>query len=454
MEKNTSYRKVKEELVDLNKTERKVYNLIHSELNYIFTVSEISRLIKLDRKYITFILNKLEDTNRLPEWVERARGKMKLKLLKRTPEQVRIDKELIKANKKARKEADQFDKELQKLFTGSDREWEKETLSVEWYKVPETVESVFMHWYNKTQLAKTRLPVKSPLNGYMDPSKTFKKVILTIKRLIAGTMYDKNEFVRRNRKFTVEEIKLSIDRFHLAATSDRHYPLKKESLRRMNINDFFYCPYYKDDKYRSQFLYYLDNEPAQRVEIVEEAPPEKMPSLTRKLLTETKERLEFDITDWKTINSIVVTANKLYDFWVENEKKNLWAVEIAVNGMVREFVSASISWAERKVGRGINPQTFNQPWFIDSVFRNYLERQGLLLWDYEEEVVYTEPDEAFKMPLTGEGDEDPEDGASIFGAKAEIFSWDRFSDEPESKTIPINKEMSEKERARYENAPD
>ena len=91
--KDTKYRKVRKELKGLTTSQIKTYIILHSEPDRIFTIKELTKIISLSRWQITNILNKLEDLNLLPNWVFRRRTKMKLKLLKRTPEQTQIAKE-------------------------------------------------------------------------------------------------------------------------------------------------------------------------------------------------------------------------------------------------------------------------------------------------------------------------------------------------------------------------
>lgn len=439
----------------LTETDVKIYNFIHSRINEVFTTREIALSYPLSERQMITILNKLEDKCLLPDWYPPRRRNKMLTLLKRTPEQ-------IKQAKADKKKEVRMDAELQKAtdITSDNNFYD----STEWFKVPDTVESIILHWLNKEGLAKMRMPIKD--KGFcVDPTKRYVNTVRAIKRLIAGTAFSTNEFVRKNRKFTIEEIKQSIDRFHLAATSDRHLPLRKNSLQRYSLETFIYSSFHKDEKYKSQFLFYMENVPQSRVEITEEAPVEKSPALTRALDNTFKDYGFVD--NWRTRNTLIVVANSLYKFWIANEVADNWQFQISPNGISREFHTAITVWRERKPAeRTVTPATLTQPWIIESVFKSHCERMGLLFMEneaeYQDEFADDLLDEVFTLP-----DDDYTEDALALRPDNMAITYVRGSgllgEEQQEEITPdeievirkVNRKVwiTEKERNQYENAP-
>jgi len=262
------------------------------------------------------------------------------------------------------------------------------------FTVPDTVNKLILYWNDRPGVSKLRITARTDSNSYVDPTKRFKKCVYLLKKLIAGTAFSNTEFVRKNRKFTHDEIKLIMDRFSLAATSDRHYPLRKDLLRKFALEDFIYNTFYKDESLRSQFLYYSEHEPKPRVEIIGEAPAEKFPPLTVALLRRCETVFNFDANDWRTRNNMVIAANNLYKFWVENERTERWLTELTVNSVTAEFIDSLIVWSRRKEDRRVHPQTLTQDWAMDGVFKSHCLSMGLLAPDEIEDL----PDESLTLP--------------------------------------------------------
>ena len=319
---------------------------------------------------------------------------MKTKLIKRTPEQQQADKENL------------IQQEYERTCTEFDKAFTKKAV---FFSVPFTVEKALLHWQSKSHLSKMKMPIKDQQSGYLSPTKVFKETVMTIKRLIAGTAFSKTEFVRQNRKFSVEEICLAIDRFHTAATSDRHFPLRKESLRRLNLNNFIYNPFYKDEKFRSQFLFYVDNEPRPRIQAVEEMPADRFPALTKALMRRGQLMFRFDLDNLNERKKIIQCSNKLYEIWAVNEKASRWTSPMYADGLAREFMDSLFVYQEDKDGRKVSPNTILQ----DFAFRIFEEH-------------------CYNMELLVKED------LQIEGIQDEILTLDEFEEEPrEEQDIPI-----------------
>lgn len=375
-----------------------------------------------------------------------------LTLLKRTPEQIKAEKETAK--KDAQEKA-----EYEKTCAEFDKQYEQKVYDTDFLLLPDTVDSIIHHWNNQPGLSRLQIPLKSDYNGYIKPSKILRKCALLIKRLLAGTAFSKNEFARKNRKFIAEEIKQAIERFSMAATSDRHLPLRKDSLKRMNLELFIYSNYHREDKFRSQFLYYIENEPQPRVEIAGEAPTDKCPPLSVALLKECERVFNFDPNDWRTRNNIIVAANKLYTFWMENQRDQLWIAEMTINSIVGEFTESLFTWVQWKEDRRVIPQTLTQDWAVRGVFKSHCLSLGLLA-GLEEEKEPTDESmllSEFEEPQTEEKEtelyEEPST-ADLTTLAASLYKEEPKSDELswEDRQI-IKQNKAEKARNVLENAP-
>lgn len=451
--KDTLFRKVTEAFKSLSDSDKKVHGILLNASRHL-TNKEIATAVSLSERHIIRIINKLTARGLVPDLELQRRRTMaaKLTLLKRTPEQV-------KAEKEAAKKAAQEQAEYEKTCAEFNKQYEQKVYDADFLLVPDTVDSIIHYWNNKPGLSRLQIPLKSDYNGYINPSKVLRRCVLLIKRLLAGTAFAKTEFLRKNRKFTVQEIKQAIERFSTAATSDRHFPLRKDSLRRMNLELFIYSNYHKEEKYRSQFLYYIENEPQPRVEIAGEAPADKCPPLSFALLKRCETVFNFDPDDWRTRNNIVVAANKLYAFWIENQRDQLWIAEMTVNSIIAEFIDALFTWAQWKEDRRVMPQTLTQDWAIKGVFKTHCLSMGLLMGlEKEEESV----DESmllseFAEPETEDKEPDLElepTTADLTNLATKLFPPEEPSDELSwEQKIIIKKERAEKERNKYENAP-
>lgn len=362
------------------------------------------------------------------------------KLIRRSPEQAKADKEKV--------EYDRLCEEFEEPYKSKGSAF---------FPVPSTVDRVLSYWQARDTLSKMKMPIKDGQSGYLSPSKVFKETVLLIKRLIAGTAFTKTEFVRQNRKFTVEEILLAIDRFYTAATSDRHFPLRKDSLRRFNLKNFIYNPFYKEEKFRSLFLFYVENEPRLRMQAVEETPTDRFPPLTKSLMRRTQLMFRFDPDNYSERKKIIACSNRLYDFWTINERANRWTSPMYADGLVREFLDSLLVWQEDKAERKVSPNTILQE-FAYRIFEEHcynmelLVKEDLQIEGIQDELLTLEEfekqpreeQEVYVEPTTFDLQKDVE---SLFESEEEDpqKSWnDKFL---------LKKRRAEKMQAQYENSP-
>jgi len=365
---------------------------------------------------------------------------MSSKLIRRTPEQAKSDKE--------KADYDCLCAELEEPYYSKGNAF---------FPIPFTVDRVLCYWQSKDTLSKIRMPVKDKQSGYLAPSKTFKETVLAIKRLIAGNAFNKTEFVRQNRKFTVEEILLAIERFYIAATSDRHFPLRKDSLKRINLKNFIYNPYYKEDKYRSLFLFYIENEPRLRMQAVEEMPTDRFPALTKALMRRSQLMFRFDPNNLSERKKLIQCSNQLYDFWTINERTSRWTSPMYADGLAREFLDSLLVWQEDKVERKVTPNTILQN-FAFRIFEEHCYNMELLV--KEDLQIEGIQDELLTLEEFDEGPKESQEELvepTTFDLQKGVEALFKGEEEDPQKQwqnkFLLKKHRAEKMQAQHENSP-
>jgi len=91
-------------------------------------------------------------------------------------------------------------------------------------RIPEPVQDIFDFWTEKG----LRMPKKNP-------SKTLQRCITLVNKLLKGRLSSEDK-----HEYSLEEIKMTIDRFTIAAFDNDFYPIgdRKEKLKHMYISDF------------------------------------------------------------------------------------------------------------------------------------------------------------------------------------------------------------------------
>lgn len=111
------------------------------------------------------------------------------------------------------------------------------------------------HWYN---LGLSKYDEKRKVN------KSFNEMSRTLRRILKGAFYkDINDFKNLNFTPSIDDIKLSMDKFALAALNPNYKPIGefKEFMRKCNLGTFLFNVYGSTEETRSFFLHYLSHEP-------------------------------------------------------------------------------------------------------------------------------------------------------------------------------------------------
>jgi hypothetical protein len=141
---------------------------------------------------------------------------------------------------------------------------------------PEALEIIYA-WNSIEGVSHLRLP---PIidDTWGTPSKTFLRVVSTIKKVMRGRFFTTVGLSDKEREYTKNEILFALDRFRISVTSPNYHPQDKMVFKNFRIDGFFYNPY--ATHIPSQFLKYLEEEP----QLISSGLPrqvEKNPQLTK-----------------------------------------------------------------------------------------------------------------------------------------------------------------------------
>lgn len=162
------------------------------------------------------------------------------------------------------------------------------------------------------------------LTAHQEGSISEANTVKDIKEVLAGTLFHYFKDRGYDRKFTVKEIKQSVDNFALCALNRDYMPMNKEYIQRVKFCDFFYDPKKGADEDKSLFLKHLFNKPTLVSNSRLFAVKDDMPKVTDILLKWYKQKFgnrdngSFSI---KNRNEIVYSGRKLKEFYEENKSK-------------------------------------------------------------------------------------------------------------------------------------
>jgi hypothetical protein len=113
-------------------------------------------------------------------------------------------------------------------------------------RLSESAMKIILYWNSKRNLKNYLLNTDADGNY----SKTVYSAASIISKLMEDKAFISTPLNNMSKAFTIDEIKLAIDRLDLIAHSKEYFPIKKEPLRAMTINTFVYNPFVK----KSYFL--------------------------------------------------------------------------------------------------------------------------------------------------------------------------------------------------------
>ena len=237
------------------------------------------------------------------------------------------------------------------------------TKEIEPIEVPEPVQDIFDFWLEKG----LRLPKRNP-------SKTLQRCITLVNKLLKGRLSSEDK-----HKYSPEEIKMTIERFSIAAFDNDFYPIgdRKEKLRHMYISDFIESMIRCNGELTriNPFKKYYNEPPTRITNILPDNP-----AFTFNL----KKYYEKDVLgkvkpkySTREENNFRKAAEKFLDFLQTNKSR--------IRGHIDDNQGAGILWKAIMKDAG-DPRKINTGWLCSDEtwnrrFPAYLNSQGFLL-DY------------------------------------------------------------------------
>ena len=157
-------------------------------------------------------------------------------------------------------------------------------------------------------------------------TKTYAKAMDNLKDLLCGKLFNSfKDKSNHNRKYSIDEIKRSINNFVLAAYNIDYEPTNKKFLQKISFVDFFYntypCPREED---KSLFLKYLLSKPTlikdSKIYTVKDIKPEATKILTL-WYRKTFRNRDNNNYSLKNRNDLVYTVNEIKKFYEENKNR-------------------------------------------------------------------------------------------------------------------------------------
>lgn len=162
------------------------------------------------------------------------------------------------------------------------------------------------------------------LTIHREGSKSEEQVVEDIKSLLNGSLFHHFKDKGFDRKFSVREVKQSIDNFALCCLHRDYEPINKDFLKDVRFCDFFYNSRKGSDTDKSLFLKHLFNKPNLVSNSKLFAAKDEMPKVTEILLKWYK--LKFGNRDngsfsIRNRNELVFSGRKLKEFFEENKSR-------------------------------------------------------------------------------------------------------------------------------------
>jgi len=181
-------------------------------------------------------------------------------------------------------------------------------------------------------------------------TKTLHSASTKILKLIRGNLFSDDDILSAKyheatkKKFTIDEIKLAIYQFHLAALNSEYEPSGsyKQKLKSVNIDSFFYN-LYSDNDHRSLFLkFFIEKAKLRGVNSKEEVKPKN--ETISNIIIDFYRKNVLGLTKAPLLlsdkNKLIEASNRLIDFFEENKKHIVgWAMATPAD-MAHLFCSA------------------------------------------------------------------------------------------------------------------
>ena len=264
-----------------------------------------------------------------------------------------------------------------------DMEWEWKNLELSFVRLneekpevqkvhyPIEVIEIATYWNNKGGLFPQVIPLRYE-DGTYDKTISMDNLTNTFKKLLKGRLFDGIKEYRfyHNKPWTIEEIKLSIDNFHLAATDPGYYPSVKKNYITKKLQFFLYNNFSWN---HSPLITYQEKPKPARFKVEEI----NYPGLTQSLEEAFAKYVRPKPLSALDKEKITVAANRLGDLasihWKNHLNRMLYSTEWA--GYVVEAVLYKVRTSEKI----FDPlDTITQGWFWENYFPTFMQKKGIV----------------------------------------------------------------------------
>jgi hypothetical protein len=226
------------------------------------------------------------------------------------------------------------------------------------------------YWNSKEGIFPVAIPLNHGGTRY-ETTPQFSALVKKLCVLMTGKLFNGLPTMRfwHDKTWNLDEIKQSIDNFHLAATSTEYLPYDKSGRKKYKMLDFIYCPF---NQYSKSLLVEYQEPPKPA-----SVKPEQIQSqpLFLSLQQEYSSVYPGYLNPIKTMK-LAVGSNRLNE-WVSKHKKylptmpqaNIWASYVLES--IIELIQKRGQWTYDPL------ETISKEWFWD-YFTQFMQKKGLL----------------------------------------------------------------------------
>jgi len=201
-------------------------------------------------------------------------------------------------------------------------------------------------------------------------TKTFWSTVDSLRKLTAGSLYDTKPGLTpwAEHRFSVDDFKLSVKRFHRAAFLHDYKPFNKDPLRKINLWAFL------NKKY---FITFYENPPEPRFPL----PEDKEPLITARLIHHYKKNVLGDeecslLPHEKKL--FIQATSRLLDFFQSNNGKIFGGVKKPHPLKMADYLWESIQTQFGDILHKVTPYWFSSEKTFTGPFRRYLNKEAIL----------------------------------------------------------------------------
>jgi biotin operon repressor len=238
-------------------------------------------------------------------------------------------------------------------------------------RVPAKVRSVLKYWEGRG------------LHLSREGTKSHRDSVMKVVALFKGSAFTRSEFDEyQRRKFTIKEIRKSIDRFALSALNPDYLPTNdyKKRLKGYTIGAFIYSPFSHNGTGKSLFIHYLEN-PAVVARMSVQPLEDEYPKVTSALKRAYSNHYLGGVAAKFTVqeeNHFITAAGKLLKFMKKNRGKIQWHQQFTPALLASWMVSAVDRDVEGQKGMTVTPGWFSSELMFNRRLPGYLHSQALL----------------------------------------------------------------------------